>query len=227
MSYYKQLLQEISVQESAVNCAACTDLYKCCTYRPFIANFLIGEIGETLFDFDLKNWDLTICGIAPNLNYRKRFKGRSGWGFGTDATLLCSFYNQKSGGCGIWQSRPSVCRTFFCKSSYHEAGTHYWKTAEELTWVLEWLLVEDFLFHEGWTILEINNVKAYLHENALDASTSLPEESIFTNIKDAVLFYQKAAEYIDNLPKTYVQSLLGSHFLSQKEQVLALKEKLR
>lgn len=227
MSYYKRLLTEISVLEKAVDCGNCTDLYKCCTYRPFIANFLAGQIGDRLGEFDLSDWDLTICGISPSLEYRSRFKGKSGWGFGTDATLLCTFYNKKSGGCNVWENRPGVCRTFFCKSSYYEDGAMYWKSAEELTWLVEWLLLEDFLFEEGWTIEEVEEVKAYLHESAIEKKAKVPETALFRTLTEAIEFYKKAAKYVENLPEAYIQELLGDAGVLKREQVLAQKAKLR
>lgn len=227
MSYYKSLLTELSLEEYAVDCAKCTDLYKCCTYKPFIANFLAGQIGEDLKQFDLKDWDLTICGIAPSLEYRKRFKGRSGWGFGTDVTLLCTFYNKKSGGCNIWENRPGVCRTFFCKSSYFEAGQFYWKGAEEFTWMLEWILVEDFLYEEGWTIEEIAEVKAYLHESAIEKKVKYPEGRVFKDVESALVFYKRAAQYIGSLSVEYIREIMGAAGITKKEQVLEQKAKLR
>lgn len=226
MSYYKRLLTEISVHESAVDCGTCSDLYKCCTYKPFIANFLCGEIGDKLLNFDLSDWEFTICGIAPSLKYRKRFKGSGGWGFGTDATLLCSFYDKRSGGCNVWESRPGVCRTFFCKSTY-EDGQGYWKNAEELTWMVEWLLLEDFLLEEGWLEEDIAEVKAHLHENALDKKVIYPQESVFTDIPKAITFYKRAAQHVQNLSPEYIQELLGQNGLTKREQVLAQKQNLR
>jgi Fe-S-cluster containining protein len=227
MSYYKRLLTEISQKEYAVDCAKCTDLYKCCTYKPFIANFLVGEIGDALRDFDLKDWDFTICGISPSLDYRKRFKGKSGWGFGTDATLLCSFYNKKTGGCNVWENRPGVCRTFFCKSTYFEDGQSYWKSAEELTWMTEWILVEDFLHEQGWTLEEVEEVKAYLHESAIEKKIKPPQDAVFKSMDEAIEFYKKAAKHINTLSDEYVQELLGEAGIRKREQVLAQKSKLR
>lgn len=226
MSYYEDLLSRLSIPELAVDCARCTDLFKCCTYRPFIANFLAGQIGEQLNQFDLHEWDFTICGLSPNLQYRKQFKGKSGWGFGTEESLLCSFYNRGNGGCHIWQNRPGVCRTFFCKSSYFEEGQNYWNKAEELTWFIEWLLVEDFLHEKGWTIDEIQVVKAYLHENALKKKVHLTEGMLFENKSQANLFYKEAADYVKSLEENYICDLLGKDGSHLLEQVLALKEKL-
>lgn len=227
MSYYESLLTDLSLQEYAVDCGKCTDLYKCCTYKPFIANFLVGEIGEALEQFDLSDWDLTICGIAPSLKYRKQFKGKSGWGFGTDASLLCTFYNKKSGGCNIWKHRPGVCRTFFCKSTYFEDGQSYWKSAEELTWMLEWVLLEDFLFEEGWTTEEIAEVKAYLHESAVEKKVPFPVSGVFDNAQNAMEFYKRAAAHVAQLSPEYIHEILGAAGTIKKEQVLEHKLKLR
>lgn len=226
MSYYERLLTEISMPEKAVDCGRCTDLYKCCTYRPFIANFLVGQMGDALLQFDLKEWDLTICGLSPAMTYRKQFKAKGSWGFGTDATLLCTFYDKKSGGCNVWQNRPGVCRTFFCKSTY-EQGLEYWKLCEELMWYTEWVLLEDFLYTEGWTLEEVGAVKGYLHENAVGGVVKCPEGTLFTEIHSALNFYKRASEYIHSLSEEATREILGEKALVMREQILALKANLR
>lgn len=227
MSYYKKLLTEITVKESAVDCAKCSDLYKCCTYRPFIANFLVGEFADSFLNFNLNDWDFTICGISPSIEYRKQFKGKGQWGFGTDATLLCTFYDKASGGCQIWQSRPGVCRTFFCKSSYFEAGTQFWKNAEDLTWMVEWLLIEDFLYEEGWLKEEIEEAKDYLNEVSIDKRNNANKEWKFKSAESAAVFYKKATAHVENLPQDYIKTLLGEKGFLKREQLLAQRANLR
>lgn len=228
-SHYHYLLTQISVRETAVDCARCHLDFKCCTYRPFIANFLVGGFAKhDFFNEDLKNeWDFLIVGLSPNKKYRKYFAKKGKWGFGTDATLLCTFYQRSTGGCGIWQSRPAVCRTFFCKSSYQEAGVYYWKQAEEFTWQMEWALLEDFLDHKGWRPEDVAHLKKYLEEDSSIATESLPKEFLLPDVKTAQAFYTEAKEYVEALSEEHVLDLLGDSGRKIYHELLAQKPNLR
>lgn len=229
MNYYQHLLTQISVPESAVDCSRCAMELKCCTYRPFIANFLVGGFANSqAFDETLLNeWDFLILGLTPNIRYRKHFAKKGKWGFGTDATLLCTFFQKQSGQCKIWESRPTVCRTFFCKSSYAEAGAYYWKTSEEWTWLLEWVLLEDFLHHQGWTLEEVGHAKEYLKDDKITQQKTWPEEFFLKDLQKAKQFYSEARQYVDDLGESAVMDLLGVKGRTMYQELLAQKGKLR
>lgn len=228
MSHYQQLLADISVKESAVDCQRCAAEWKCCTYRPFIANFLAGHALESFSDVEglMGDWDFLITGLSPNMKYRKHFFKKGKWGFGTDASLLCSFYDKKSGGCRIWHARPAVCRTFFCKSSYHEKGALYWNKAEEFSWHLEWTLLEDFLYTEGWTIDDVQTIKRYLDEATVKTGLPLPDEYRFSEWEGAVNFYKAARAHVLALEPKYIEEILGEHGRALYADLLAEKAKL-
>lgn len=230
MNSYQQLLTDITARESAVDCNRCAVEWKCCTYRPFIANFLAGHAAELvatpLTEELFEEWDFLITGIAPNMKYRNLFFKKGKWGFGSDPTLLCSFYEKKTGGCKIWQSRPAVCRTFFCKSTYHEAGTEYWSRAEEFSWLLEWTLLEDFLFTRGWTLDDIKVIKEYLHEDSISGAQALAAEYRFLSLAEALQFYREARAHVLALSSEYIQEILGPHGRGLYTELLAAKAKL-
>lgn len=229
MNYYQRLLTDLSVPESAVNCGRCPSEWKCCTYRPFIANFLAGpasklrEFDESLFS----EWDFLIAGLAPNMKYRKHFSKKGKWGFGSDMSLLCSFYDKSSGGCQIWSSRAAVCRTFFCKSSYGDQGLSYWKGTEEFSWLLEWTLLEDFLFHKGWTLEDVKTIKTYLHEDTVVHQKPLPQEYRFQDVPTALAFYDEAAAHVNGMTEEYVKEILGEQGRKWLADLLADIPKLR
>jgi len=228
MSHYHALLKEISVRETAVDCQKCSAEWKCCTYRPFIANFLVGRALENFAFTDelMSEWDFLITGLAPGMKYRRHFFKKGKWGFGTDATLLCSFYEKRSGGCRIWEARPAVCRTFFCKSSYHEAGAYYWNQAEEFSWHLEWTLLEDFLYTKGWTLDDVARIKKYLDEASVASQGSLPDEYRFHDVAEAAKFYREAQAHVMALEPSYVDEILGEHGRALYANLLAGKAKL-
>jgi Fe-S-cluster containining protein len=229
MNYYQHLLTEISVRETAVDCSRCSLDLKCCTYRPFIANFLVGGfIDSHVFNEELMHeWDFLILGLTPSIQYRKYFAKKGKWGFGTDATLLCTFFQKQTGQCKIWESRPTVCRTFFCKSSYAEAGAYYWKKAEEWTWHLEWSLLEDFLHHKGWTLEEVASAKEYLQDTVVTKSRTWPEEFFLKDLQQARQFYSEAKRYVDALSESDVMEAVGEKGRQLYQELLAEKVKLR
>lgn len=229
MNYYQDLLAQISPPESAVDCARCSMEWKCCTYRPFIANFLVGSFagGPVWIESLFEEWDFLIVGFAPNIKYRRHFFKKGKWGFGTDATLLCTFYEKKSGGCQIWSARPAVCRTFFCKSSYNEAGAYYWKNAEDFTWLLEWVLLEDFLYHKGWTLEDVQWLKKYLDDSQVNAGLVPPQDFIFSDLSKAETFYKEAHQYVQGLSPETVMELIGAKGGQLYQELLAQKLNLR
>lgn len=229
MNHYQHLLAKIAIKETAVDCGRCELEWKCCTYRPFIANFLVGGFADAdFFNQDLQlEWDFLLVGLSPNLKYRKYFSKKGKWGFGTDATLLCSFYQKSSGGCRVWQHRPAVCRTFFCKSSYQESGAYYWKKAEEWTWLVEWTLLEDFLHHKGWSLEEVSQIKHYLQEDQIASQRHLPEEYFLKSVTEARQFYQEAKLYVDQLSEEDIFELLGERGQQGYQELVASKQKLR
>lgn len=229
MNYYQHLLTQISVRESAVDCSRCSVDLKCCTYRPFIANFLVGGFAnsETFNEELMQEWDFLILGLTPNIRYRKYFAKKGKWGFGTDATLLCTFFQKQNGQCKIWENRPTVCRTFFCKSSYAEAGAYYWNKSEEWTWLLEWALLEDFLHHQGWTLEEVARAKEYLQDSTVTQNQTWPEEFFLKDLNKARTFYAEAKQYVDGLGESAVMDLLGVKGRQLHQELLAEKAKLR
>lgn len=172
-----------------------------------------------------QQWDLLIVGLAPSTGYRKQFAKKGKWGFGSDESLLCTFYEKKSGRCNIWSARPSVCRTFFCKSSYGDQGMSYWQKAEQFSWRMEWVLLEDFLFEEGWTLDDIAVLKTYLREDQL--GMQIPSEYRFTDLAQARAFYKRAHEYVSQRSPEYVQEILGVEGRGLYRDVVAERAKIR
>jgi Fe-S-cluster containining protein len=175
----------------------------------------------------LAQWDWLLVGLSPSLEYRKKFAKNGKWGFGSDEKLLCSFYETKTGRCGVWSARPSVCRTFFCKSSYSDQGMNYWKKSEEFGWRLEWVLLEDFLFEEGWTLDDLSTIKKYLSEDYLKSPFALPAEYRFADPEVAKAFYKKARIYIEGRTPEYVQEILGESGRALQVELVAERANIR
>ena len=212
MHFYFDVQNQLMLKEKAVDCSTCSIDFKCCTYRPFFSNFLVGYADSLhlLKENWFEQWDLFIVGAAPNARYRKKFMSKGGWGFGSDANLLCTFFNTNHRGCEIWPARPSVCRSFFCKSTYAQSGLDYWKKFEDYIWHLEWSLIEDFLFTRGYTIDEVQMIKHYLdHSSDARVKISQLEDFRFKSWDEAQSFYRSAWEHVKSVGEAEANEIVG------------------
>jgi hypothetical protein len=181
------------VSERKAKCEACIqargptaiykDTLKCCTFFPFVPNFMIGAVlasdlpGRVWLETALR--DETIerhqeekeaarerrvsrdeavvipLGIGPSIVFQRRFKERQPDGYGNDESLLCPYYLKASGQCGIWGFRPSPCTSFYCESSYGIEGIEFWVRFEKWLSFVELSLAKEALLHLGFDAPEI------------------------------------------------------------------------
>jgi Fe-S-cluster containining protein len=139
---------------------------KCCTYFPYVANFALGAM--------LSKNDGTLAvrlaqakteglflptGLHPTAERLQKIETLK---FGQDAALLCPFYDSQKNGCAVWQNRPGVCATYFCKSERGTDGLAYWKNAEKYLNAFEWALAQQVLVKLDIGADEIEMCKAAL-----------------------------------------------------------------
>ena len=132
---------------------------KCCTYVPYLHNFLVGRI---LFDADAAAQSgratvqkriaeaigVTPLGLAPSPVYSLIY--RSGVdAFGRSRALRCPHYISDSGRCGIWRNRNSICATWFCKHVRGHLGYRFWRDG------LQRLLQAVEMDLARWCVLEL------------------------------------------------------------------------
>lgn len=120
---------------------------KCCTYHPQLHNFLAGAV---LADDDpglapararLEAAVASRTGVSP----LGVLGARSYWvlyeatpeAFGRGEELRCPYYDEASGGCGVWRLRESTCATWFCKHDRGAVGEAFWSAARRLLQCLE------------------------------------------------------------------------------------------
>lgn len=116
---------------------------KCCTYSPFVPNFSLGKLKS------LRGANLTPLGLFPS-----RAQDEARVGFGTDEKQKCDFLSANGASCTIWDSRPSVCASYFCLSSRGDDGQKFWQKAETLGNMMEWTLAHEILWQMGFTPAE-------------------------------------------------------------------------
>jgi hypothetical protein len=117
---------------------------KCCTYLPFLPNFLVGMIlaeddpamacgrasVETRLDAGLA---VTPRGLEWPLKMRAQYTQMEPQAFGRTQSVRCPHYLDGQGGlCGIWKYRNSMCSTWFCKYVRGSVGKEFWENAKLL-----------------------------------------------------------------------------------------------
>ncbi len=145
---------------------------KCCTYYPFVANYLVGGAlasdpnADHPFRILLRDrqWVLPIGVVAPP-SYQKRHREKKAEEFGRNADLVCPFYVSSKGHCGIWQWRDSECTTYFCESSYGKMGEVFWREVAEFLFQTEMLLSQDCMLEKGFSSQEIDGVLKFIKSN--------------------------------------------------------------
>lgn len=122
--------------------------YKCCTFQPFVANFICGamlEAGLAPLDIASHKAVLQPLGVMATQSFRELY-------LNTDEDLrgeehLCSYYNKEERNCRIWEFRPGECSLFFCTEDPGQ------KKRDELTekvFVLESNVAQMALAHLGY-----------------------------------------------------------------------------
>lgn len=230
MAFFFEIHNQLQIKETAVDCNRCHINLKCCTYRPFFSNFLLGYAESlNLLPEDWHcEWDLLVVGASPNVQYRKNFKKIGSWGFGTETQLLCTFFSSQSRSCKVWSARPGVCRAFYCKSSFSEEGSAYWKKFEDFVWHLEWCLLEDFLFTKGFTLDDVALLKRYL-DDTVKVKVGLPalNDLRFVSWQEARQFYIESWNYVQQADREHIQDIVGEFGRKMWSELLAEKAKFK
>jgi len=128
---------------------------KCCTYQPYLPNFVVGELLKTgsprlveMFDFWLGSGALQPQGLILGGEITSEELAE---GFGTSEELLCPFLDRKSSRCTIWAARPGVCSSYQCVSQKGSRGQEFWSEIEGFLNLFEWTLAHEVLWRMGWT----------------------------------------------------------------------------
>lgn len=164
--WLKELLKISPPPETKATCATCrlcespatkgkekiyfSPLSKCCTYTPYLPNFLVGRVlleadekavpGRTRVQQRIaQKIAVTPLGLGRTQEYLQNYSQAVDSGeFGQHAELVCPYYLAEQGGlCGIWQHRNAVCATWFCKHERGKPGMLFWQRVQELFTLLE------------------------------------------------------------------------------------------
>lgn len=196
---------------------------KCCTYQPFLPNYLLGGLllsssKSVIEDQILKKDFMLPLGGFPSVKYQIAFNAKEPSQFGREKKFLCKYLDTKTELCKIWKYRNSVCSTYHCFSIYNEAGVGFWLDLQEFLFFIETTLAE-YCMEEGgfnpqqvWESLDFLNGKG---EDSVEADwDELTKESHQELWQDwsnkESEFYIKSYEIIKDLDRKSFREIMGS-----------------
>ena len=216
-----QLRETVATCGTCIRCAPGVEFpffaaSKCCTHVPFLPNYSVGETlqaGGQAADVvrarlrTLSAWPL---GLRPTPQEETLERRRGPEGFGVDDRVVCPFLIE--GQCSIWSSRPAVCASYFCETSYGDNGRSLWRRVRAYFAFVETTLAGEALAQMGFLEDEIALSWRWLprKEGVPGAFSPADQRSAWLEFDaDRASFFLRAAAIVAGLSATHVQDLLG------------------
>jgi Fe-S-cluster containining protein len=179
-SFFPKELLTARIEETKATCSSCNwkayqpDL-KCCTFEPYLPNYLVGALlgsastapsakAALQKKMAARQYSLPI-GMTASVKYQVRFNQRKPEDFGNQKDLLCPYYSRDTQNCGIWKYRGAVCTTFFCQSNYGQKGQQFWAQLNDYLTYVEMALMEDVLVHLDFSPRQLSDCLEYLNRH--------------------------------------------------------------
>jgi hypothetical protein len=211
---------------------------KCCTYLPFLPNFLVGmilrdgspEMAEGRASVERRlaaQIGVTPLGVDQVTKFQLLYRHSSA-SFGRSPSLRCPHYLEDGGRCGIWRYRNAVCSTWYCKHDRGAADFRFWRQSlEPLLTNVDWAL-------SRWCVLELG-VGGTALERVLDSNESekIAEGELEGSVKPTAYrklwdrwagqerqFFEACAARVNDLSWANVQQVCGAQtrLLARKTQ---------
>lgn len=153
-------------------------LTRCCTYLPFVPNYLAGAIlsdpavsatGRESLLQRMARGHATPLGLRIDAAFQLLYQHARAPAFGRGVALRCP-HHQQDGGCGIWQHRPAVCATWHCKHERGALGDRLWQALNRAFGAAEQALALGCLQALDWPEHLLSDALAELHRDDLDAA---------------------------------------------------------
>lgn len=193
---------------------------KCCTYFPYIPNFSLGALSLSQIHQALPRGILLPVGLFPSPQEQLVIETLGGHGFGQKKELLCPYFDSVKNQCSIWNYRPGVCTSYFCKSNYAQSGLDFWSDVEKYLNHFEWKLACQVFYKLGLS----ENELAYC-QSAINPNTEAEELDYFLAAawgpwKDQKqLFYQKCKLEAEKISSQDLNSILDPEFLELEKKI--------
>jgi hypothetical protein len=230
------------------NCAMSPKEYradlKCCTFEPFIPNYLVGAALQSastskealsVIKKKIERRSLALpIGLAAPLRFQIEFNHRTDGEFGNREDWLCPYYSRATQNCGIWKHRGAVCTSYYCKSDAGKKGLQYWKALENYIHYTEMALMEESLVMMDFSPRQVNACLEYLNRSEGKGwelkQDSMPEDlakKLWNGYyDDPESFYRKTYERVQNLSKGEFREVLGDMGFELEQQLLSLQNEV-
>ena len=251
--FYKRILPtsvlNLEINETKATCDACIKVpqyeenLKCCTFHPFLPNYLIGKIlrdeektptfvSEVLQHKISKRQYVLPLGIVAPVSYQVEFNELKSKQFGKREDWLCPYYDKVQDRCGIWRNRGSVCTSFYCKSSHGSRGKTFWKKALDYLSYVEMVLCEEALVHLDFSPRQVSELLGYINRHQGTAaelqSDSLPlkkAQDLWNGyFDDQRAFFIKSLEVVESFDKKQMAESMGDLGANLTAQILKAGE---
>jgi Fe-S-cluster containining protein len=211
---------------------------KCCTYLPRMPNFLMGlGLGDKatkpvyeklLLDGFLlpEGMYYTPIQMVDSLNQHVQDK------FGRSDLVICPFLNRKSGMCGAYSYRNSVCGTFFCINEQGREGEAFWERVQSLVGQIETALGQWCMVQLGFDVEEYFKL-VNSHSDKIDSITDSSSKSWAPEFREALWghwfgkeqeFFLESAQLIAKNKQNLYEIADGVKILQPTELDLALRK---
>ncbi len=201
---------------------------KCCTFQPFVPNFIVGELlnSQKLQSEDLERGRSIPLGLVASSDYVRNFRRLSELPqfFGNEPELLCSHFDVANRQCRIWPARPSVCSTYFCDLEAEVSSCFNgelsslgrtvnapfsWARLEKFLFYIEVNLAHHVLLELGFIAEELESNLNFLKQQSLQRVSALAlnqnsandsADRVWYEFHDTkASFFIKAAEYVSGM----------------------------
>ena len=259
-SFYQNILPseilKISLEEKKATCDSCAmarpryrgenpyqENLKCCTFHPFLPNFLVGAIlqdpslqtGADVLrgKIEKREYALPIGMVAP-VRYQLEFNAKKEDEFGQREDWLCPYYDRLHNNCTVWRYRGVICTTFFCKSSYGSKGKNFWNEMSDYLSYVEMALMEEALVQLDFSPRQVSELTEFLNRQTGTAkekrSWVLPADTftrLWNHYDDPEKFYKKTFEIVQSLDKESFREMTGELGERLEGQVFSAYDGLR
>lgn len=243
---------EFQIHEQKANCAHCYMAFhhkknekrydsklKCCTYEPFLPNYLVGalfsdqttpESTRNLLREKISKRKFALpVGMTAPVKYQLEYQQNRDEDFGVNPKWLCSYFDKTNNNCGIWRNRSAVCTSFFCVSDYGDKGKDFWGNLENYLVFVEMALVEEVMAHLDFSPRQVNEcldfVKRHegkgweLSEMTIPYDVSVKLWNGYYNEQEE--FYDRAFQFVQNFDKKSLQETMGEMGKNIEDQLFA------
>lgn len=185
---------------------------KCCTYFPYLPNFTLGALPSSQKAKATQEGLFLPVGLYPNSQRQIRIQQFGKSGFGQESSLLCPFFDSPKDSCSIWEFRPGVCTSYFCKSNQGAEGLRSWAEIEKFLNHFEFQMAKKLCLQLGLTENEI-----VYGQSAIALETEEDERDFFIQAAWGKWFHRQSEFYAEclKIAETFsendVSTLLGNY----------------